>query len=128
MSEEARVPPVGARLRLIGGELGTLVAYRPEPQTGLDVELDNGLPAVISGVPVPIHVDPSVCGEPGCKAWATVEGTRTTWALDHPRRAARRMDLGHTPFCWSHAPTVGDVWAAVRPIGEDELPLPGLGH
>jgi hypothetical protein len=121
-------PPAGARVRLMGGELGTVLGHLAGYDHSVEVELDNGSIARMLVDPVPLYVDPTHCSEPDCEAWAMIEATRTAWALDHPRRAARRMDLGHTPFCPAHVPSVGDVWAVIRPIGEDELPLPGLSE
>lgn len=119
-------PPIGARVRLLGGELGNVVGH-VTPNQSIEVELDNGMPARAQWTPGTLYIDPQHCREDGCQAWAQVEATRTAWALEHPRGAARRMELGHTPYCFSHAPQVGDNWTAMRPIGEDELPIPGIG-
>jgi len=119
-------PPIGARIRLIDGELGTIVRHLPEQENlSAEVEQDSGTLVRVKVRPLPVYVDPSRCSEPGCEKWAAVEATKTAWASDYPRRAARRLELGHTPFCVDHVPRDGNTWwAAVRPIGAD-LPLPG---
>jgi hypothetical protein len=112
---------------MLGGEYTTVTAHIPGHENrSVDLEQANGLPARMQVGPRTLYVDPTPCGEPGCGAWATVEATKTAWASDHPHRAARRMELGHTPFCPDHVPLIGRTWTAVGPIGEDELPLPGL--
>ena len=126
MNEHTMEPPIGARVRLIGGELGTLVRHIPEHQNlWAEVEQDGGSLVRITVRPVPDYVDPSRCSEPGCENWAVVEATKTAWASDYSRRAAQRLEEGGTPFCVDHVPGTGDTWwTAVRPIGAD-LPLPG---
>lgn len=124
MNQQALEPPIGARIRFTDGELGTIVRHIPEGENmSAEVEQDSGILVRISVRPVPDYVDPSRCSEPGCEKWAVAEATKTAWASDYPRRAARRRELGHTPFCVDHVPGVGNTWwAAIRPIGED-LPL-----
>lgn len=127
MSDTVLEPPIGARVRLLGGELGTVVAHVTR-NVSIEVELDDGRPARRQWTRGTEYIDPQKCSEPECNAWSAVEAIRTAWALEHPRGAARRMELGHAPFCFSHAPQPGKVWAAVKPIGEGELPRPGLSR